>query len=208
MIKVNLGAKKGSVIASSGSAMGGQLAGRLSSLSLSDLSPEKKAMIVTGVIYGAIIFGANYFLSQIQTQEFESIRVETTELESKIKLADSEIGKTSGFEKLKKDLEADEKLIRTKIETIQKLVNERSTPPKILIALSNATPKDVWLSSFAIKEQQVTIQGKALGIQVVSDFMRGLEETIYFKEVVLKGSKQTKEQGKEVATFDLEAKRR
>jgi hypothetical protein len=46
-------------------------------------------------------------------------------------------------------------------------------------------------------------------MDVVSDFMKSLEETIYFKGVVLKSSKQESVKGGRMsAVFELEADRR
>lgn len=208
MIKINLASKKASAIASGGGGAGLLAKFGGGSGALQNLTPEKKAMIVTGVLYGGVVLGANHFIEGYKTQELEKVQSEIAAIESKIKLADSELSKTTGFEKLKKDLENDEKLIRTKIETIQSLINERTTPPKILIALSQATPKDVWIQNFSLKENKLSLSGRAYGIALVSDFMRSLEETIYFKDVVLKSSRQAKEQGQELATFELEANRK
>jgi hypothetical protein len=48
------------------------------------------------------------------------------------------------------------------------------------------------------------------GMEAVSDFMKSLEETIYFKNVALKSSKQdpTPKAGRTSAQFDLDAERR
>lgn len=208
MIKINLASKKASAISSGGAASAGLLSKLGGAGALQNLTPEKKAMLVTGILYGVVLFAANHFIEGYKTQELEKIQMDISGIESKIKLADSELSKTTGFEKLKKDLENDEKLIRTKIETIQSLINERTTPPKILIALSQATPKDVWIQNFSLAAGKLSITGRAYGIALVSDFMRSLDETIYFKDVVLKSSRQAKEQGQELATFELEASRK
>lgn len=208
MIKINLASKKASAISSGGGAGAGLLSKLGGAGALQSLTPEKKAMLVTGILYGIVLFAANHFIEGYKTQELEKIQTEIAGIESKIKLADSELSKTTGFEKLKKDLENDEKLIRTKIETIRSLINERTTPPKILVSLSQATPKDVWIQSFALDSGKLTISGRSYGIALVSDFMRSLEETIYFKDVVLKSSRQERDQGQELASFELEASRR
>lgn len=207
MIKINLASKKASAISSGGGGAG--ILGKLGGAgALQNLTPEKKAMLVTGMLYGGVVLAANHFIEGYKTQELEKIQAEVASIESKIRLADSELSKTTGFEKLKKDLENDEKLIRTKITTIQSLINERTTPPKILITLSQATPKDVWIQNFSLKDGKLQISGRAYGIALVSDFMRSLEETVYFKDVVLKSSRQEKNQGQEIATFELEASRK
>ncbi len=137
------------------------------------------------------------------------LEAESATLDDRLSRINSELGKTSGYEQVKLGLEADEKAIKTKIATIQELIRNRGAPPKILMTLSEAMPKNVWLNEFSLQEQKFKVSGQSNSMDLVSDFMRSLEETIYFKNVVLRSSKQSESRlGKDSAVFEIEAERR
>jgi Tfp pilus assembly protein PilN len=117
--------------------------------------------------------------------------------------------RTKGYEPLKKQLDADEKTMRVKLETIQKLVADREVPPKLLIALAKGIPAEVWLSEFSADAKDVKMKGFSVGYDQISDFMRMLGESIYLTELQLVGSQQAKDaEGFLVQAFELAARRR
>lgn len=216
MIKVNLHHRKAAVGVAAGA--GGTTAGSLSALiekfrggggtdGFSD--PDQKSAVILGVVYFVLLGGGWWWIDQQKAGMLAVVDQEIQGYESKLALLNSELGKTNGYEQIKKSLEADEKTIRTKIETIQELIRDRSTPPKILMTLSETIPKEVWLQEFALRDRRFQIVGNSGNMDVVSDFMKSLEETIFFKNVVLKSSRQeTVKGGRLSASFELEAERR
>lgn len=216
MIKINLYHRKAavSVSADSGSGGAGGLAGILAKFrGLGDSAAaggDLKPLAIQAGIYLVIVAAAVWYLGERRSALLAELDVEIAAIDSKSALLASELSKTSGYEQIKKSLEQDEKTIRTKIATIQELIRDRSTPPKILMSLSEATPKDVWLKAFVLQDRKFHIAGSSNGMDVVSDFMKGLEETIYFKNIVLKSSKTetTQKAGRQTAQFELEGERR
>ncbi len=212
MIKINLYQRKAAVGVSAGAATAGLSAtiDKIKNEGLPALIAELKASAILVVIYGVILIVGIWFSSERKAKFIAEVDAEIALIDSKLNLLASELNKTSGYEQTKKNLEQDEKTIRTKINTIQELIRDRSTPPKILMALSEATPKDVWLKSFTLEDKKFSIVGSSLGMDIVSDFMKGLEETIYFKNVILKTSKSDigQKAGRSVAQFELEGERR
>lgn len=170
---------------------------------------EATRNLLVAVILGIIVFGVGYHLiEQMKQQELDIVNGELERLSNEVSLLDSEINKTAGYETLRKSIEADEKAVKTKMAVVQKLLEERPVVSKMLIALSQATPKDVWISAFAWQDGVIKMSGSAIGASVVSDFQNALEETIYFKDVNMLGMRTTKEKGVDITTFDLEAKKR
>lgn len=215
MIKINLYNRKVAIGVTSGSATGGLsgLAGILEKLKGGGVTAsgiDVKSLAIQVGVYGVVLVGGLWFLGEKRAALLAGVDAEIAVVASKTALLASELSKTSGYEQSKKNLELDEKTIRTKIDTIQELIRDRSTPPKILMALSEATPKDVWLRDFSLQNRKFHITGFSNGMDVVSDFMKSLEETIYFKSVVLKSSKTETSQkvGRQTTQFDLEGERR
>lgn len=214
MIKINLHQRKAAVGVSSdlAGASGGLnafLAKFRGGASEAMGEGDKRALLLQAVVFSVILAAVYWFVDEQKLKLLSEVDAEITQIDSKIALLTSELNKTNGYEQIKKNLEADERTIRTKISTIQELIRDRTTPPKILTTLSEAIPKDVWLREFVLKDRHFKLAGAASSMDVVSDFMKSLDDTIYFKSVVLKSSKQDALRGSRgPAAFELEADRR
>lgn len=209
MIKVNLQQRKAAV----GAGASGGLGGLLGAMDKLRGGPgagdaDKRSLLTLGAAYLAVLGAASWYTGTLKTGMLAQVDAEIAKVDSKMNLLTSELNKTNGYEQIKKSLEADEKTIRTKIGTIQELIRDRSTPPKILTTLSETIPKEVWLREFSLKDRHFRIGGSSTSMDVVSDFMKALEETIYFKGVVLRSSRQENAKGRASVVFELEADRR
>lgn len=171
---------------------------------------DLRSVLVLGLVYFILLVGGIWYVGSEKESQLNEIAAQIAEVDNRIVLLDSELAKTQGYEVTKKNLEADERKIRTKIETIQELIHERAIPPKILMSLSEAIPKEVWLSEFTLKDRAFVIKGFSNNMELIASFIKNLSETIYFKDVQLKGSKTTTDEKSRLETvnFELEAQRR
>ncbi|MBC7691106.1 MAG: PilN domain-containing protein [Methylotenera sp.] len=202
MIKINLALLKQPVIGSSESKSA------LSGLSVNTDFIKTLPWPLVALLVATGIFG-QMAVQAYKDQEIGKLEMEVSLLETRQKKLQADLGKTKGYEPLKKALDADELTLKSKMDTIQKLMNDRTIPPKFLISLSTSIPPEVWLTEFQVKDQSITIKGASSGFTQVSDFMKGLGENIYFKDLTLKSTQSVKDPvNGEIATFDLEAKRR
>ena len=167
-----------------------------------------RRLVIALALCGGCAYFAHDYLEGRKQAELDAVQVQIDVLAKKVSDLDKDIGKRAGFEMLKKQLDSDEKSVRTKIDVVKKLLDERPTISKLLLALSTAIPKDVWVSNFTWQDTAITISGSSIGTVVVTDFVKNLEETIFFRDVTLKSMKQTKDKGLDIATFDLEAKKK
>ena len=215
MIKINLASKKKSNISGSADQMGDMFAAlkKLDFSSLPDFRemfadvPFKKGvlpLLLVGVIY---VVGQVVEENQLSTlaKELEVHRNEQI-------LVKAELDKTKGYEAMKKSLDADELLLRTKVETIRKLIDGRQYPPKMMLALANSMPADVWLNEFKITEAgDISVKGSATGLIPVTDLLKNLSESTYFRDMQIgpaqQGNKEL-ETGATIANFDLGGKKR
>lgn len=174
-----------------------------------EFGADLKSLAVLAGFYAVILGVGIWYVGDRKQKQLAEVVAQIGDIDKKISVLDSELSKTQGYEVTKRNLEADEKKIRTKIDTIQELIRDRTTPPKILMTLSDAIPKEVWLSNFSLRDRQFAISGLATSMDLVSDFIKSLSETIYFKDVQLKGSRSSVDKDKrEVTNFELEAQRR
>ncbi|MCM2276757.1 MAG: PilN domain-containing protein [Oligoflexia bacterium] len=225
MIKINLARRKQASVATSGGSSGG---GGVRLPSLGDLKlgisfdrfkefemggPVRRAALP--VIVGIL---AAFTLESHKASELKKLNDELAVIAEKKPLLEAEANKIKSYEALKKSLEEDEFTIRTKIDTIQKLVAGRGLTPKILVSLAAGVPEHVWFSELRLKDSQLTVQGYSITMGQVSDFMRVLGESAYFTDLNLRNSQQVKgeagagdkpgENAGEITSFELVAKRK
>lgn len=210
MIKVNLATRKQAAFAAgdrSGTGTGTTL-GNLSKIkfdreSLSGL-PIRSLVILVG-----FFVAASYFVSDYKASELQKADVEMQRLEQRRGELNALSKKSAGFQELKKTLEADEFLLKTKIETIQKILVNRRTASELMVALSEVIPEEVWLSSVGLRDSAIAIRGNSTDFDLVSDFMKRMGESTLVTEVVLKSTQKGLDAtGIEIASFELSAKRR
>jgi Tfp pilus assembly protein PilN len=150
-----------------------------------------------------------YMLDTFKEEEMQKLSAIHAKLTSERTALEAEAKKFKGYEEVKKALEQDEFTLRTKIETIQKLIADRSSPPKILLTLATSIPKEVWLSELKLTDKEGSFKGYSMGFGQISDFMKNLNESAYFTDLNIKKTEQAKDEGgAEVAAFELTARRR
>ena len=100
-------------------------------------------------------------------------------------------------------------MLTKKIKTIQKLMSDRDQGALVLEAISKAMPKETWLTELNSKEGLINFKGNTKDFTQMTDFMKALEETVYFKDLQTKTSQATKlDTGAEVVQFEVEASRK
>lgn len=213
MIKINLATKKQTASFSAGAAS--SFDSSLSALSRISISSDglKKLPVFTFILVAVIGYISSTFLESYKQDTLDNIEKEISAVQANQSKLQAELNKTKGYKEIKKQLDTDELSLRTKINTIQKLIDDRVVLNKLLLSLSQSLPKDVWLTDFRIKEADVTFKGASLGFIQISEFLKNLQENVYFRDVSLKGSQQSKDSketidGNPYTVFELEAKRR
>lgn len=205
MIKINLAKKKQvSYSENEGSAKVGALTSLRSlgsSADTSGLISILSRVLLPLALCGAAFFVYNHF---IEIKEDE-LRIEATNVEKEKTKIQDELKKIRGFEAQKVELEKTEQVINAKIETIEQLIRGKDHTVKAMIALSQALPKDVWITEIVATEKTFNIRGNTVDIGLVSDVMSKLGTSIYYKDVSLKGS-ATDASGRQ-ASFELTARR-
>ena len=174
-----------------GGAINGQMAALL---------PLILRIMVPVALCAVAYFGYDFYIDQKTKEMAQENEVLDKE---KVKVQD-ELKRIKGFEVVKAELDRNERIVRTKIETIEKLLKGRDGTVKTLIAVSQSLPKGVWLTDLISTEQGFQIKGGTTDIGLISDVMTHLGKTIYFKNVTLKNTQQDPN-GKQ-ATFELAAR--
>lgn len=221
MIKINLYVKRGSR-AEVGKSKGGLLdqlrdltkgdglsQSALASLGDNPVETLKNLPIRPLILPLVVFFLGGDIVEEIKAKDVAEAEAVVTQLRGEQTKVQAELAKYKGLDAIRNQLEQVEKEIRTKLTVIAELIRDRETPPKMMMAISSAIPKDAWLIDFSVKSNQLVFKGGAIGFNPVTDFMRSLEESVFFKDVTLKGTQQGKDaKGNQIATFEITASRR
>jgi type IV pilus assembly protein PilN len=122
------------------------------------------------IVVGALIGNYVWYSSLESTEKANAERISRTK--GKIAELEKVIGEVNNINKRKKELE-------DKLKVLDQLRKGRSGPVRMMDALSEATPKKVWLQSFDEKSNAVKITGTALSHEDVAEFMRGLANIVW-----------------------------
>ena len=200
MIKINLASRKTSAAISPSSG------GPALSLDVSDINKQMLRSVILGA---AAYLGSNYWFDIQKAELLASVDQKSKAIEKRTTEIQASLGKFKQYEELKKALDTDEKLIKTKLDTILKLSSDKAINVQILKTLSSSLPSEVWLSSYKVNQSELEFHGSALDFNLVSDFMKRLSESDVITDVQLLNTNQSKdEKGVSVATFEVKAKRK
>jgi Tfp pilus assembly protein PilN len=211
MIKINLALRKTATpIVSENTKVGvtgllgmvkGATGGGVSpSVSIRDL-----ASLIGSVLVGCAVY---YQVGEMKLSDLAVLQAEIEGLRNEQTKLKAETEKVATYEQLRKQVEADEKLIRSKLDTIKRLMENRNVPARLLMSLAQNIPADVWLKELRVLDKSVQFQGSALGFNQVSDFMKILGESPFLKAAELRGTEEGRFEGFEVKNFDLVAERK
>ncbi len=202
MIKINLALKKQSGLAGSRGGFGDSF----KSLNLESIRVLPIRQVAVPLMIGLV---ASYLLDYQQEEQMKEITLTAERSAVEVNRIQVELAKLKGTDAIKKEVEADEREIRAKLETGQKLIGSRATSARILMGVSAGIPKEVWLQSFKFDSKEIRMKGSSFDFTMISDFMKTLNENGLFAEVELATSHQEKDtKAGEVTVFELRTQRK
>ncbi len=104
-------------------------------------------------------------------------------------------------------LERREKLLNTRVETIQRLRSNQRGPVRVLDELSRNLPEQVWLETIDESAGVYKVAGYALTNFAVADLLRNLQQSKEFTEVDLVSSEQVAIAKRDIKRFIIQFQR-
>jgi len=130
-----------------------------------------------------------YVYQEVETNqkkaEYEAILAQSAKVDEDLKKLSSQVKEVEKFLQDKKGLDA-------QLATIKNLSKERLRVVKSMDAIQTLIPQKVWLTSLNITDNKVEIEGRAVDDIIIADFMRDLEESVFFMNVALAGSEEVR----------------
>ncbi|APG28921.1 hypothetical protein A7E78_14460 [Syntrophotalea acetylenivorans] len=128
--------------------------------------------------------------------KISSEKKEITEIQKEINRLKKTLGEVAHFKELQKEFQG-------KLDVLAALKEKKTGPVHLLDELSRVLPDKLWLSSFKESKGAISIKGVGLNEATVARFMRDLETSPYYRQVVLKVTEQTKQGGMKLQKFEV-----
>lgn len=157
-----------------------------------------------------LLIGIDYWIGFEKNERLSKISTQLSALEIEKNQVQQRLLKVKGYETIKKQLEEDEKSIRTKVDVMAQLLTDRNIASKMLMHIAQAIPAEVWLTELKMDPKAVKVTGSTSGYNQVSDFIKNLTETADFNEISLSGIEESlsRTQDQRIQNFELSAARR
>ncbi len=118
----------------------------------------------------------------------KSINSKKEQLQKQIAQVESEIQKLKEITKKIKPTQNKKAELQDKLKVIANLEKNRLFPVMVLDKLSNAAPNQLWFTKLVYTSDSIKISGKALDHRIVAEFVKNLEKTGYFTDIVILGT--------------------
>jgi Tfp pilus assembly protein PilN len=149
-------------------------------------------------------------LDGFRAERLGEVDRQIAEIERQKAVVNAGLAKVKGYEAIKKQLEDDEQSIRTKLAVLNKLLENRNAPSKLMLQVAQSIPDEVWLTDLKTNATNVRLAGATPGYSQVSDFIKALNSTSQFGEITLSEIKEsvTANKDQRVQQFELSAAKR
>jgi Tfp pilus assembly protein PilN len=147
-----------------------------------DIRAVGRSVLLTAVVW----FALDYTLTTYRDEEVGKLDAELATVQADRDKLQAEVGKRALYEQEKVKLEAEEKLVQVKIDTLDRLSKGRGASAGILDTVSRQIPAEVWLSDLSVQAGGASFQGYSEVGERVTDFMSQLDRSPYFRNAVPK----------------------
>lgn len=132
------------------------------------------------VVFLVIICGAWYYYSST----LDALRNTKNQKQKKLKELEDVKKKKKKFEKTKKEL-------KEKISIIEDLKNTQKSPVFLMDQVSRRLPDHVWIKSWSASKNKLSLQGEALAMRALTNFIESLKGSPFIKEVDFGGAQES-----------------
>lgn len=163
-------------------------------------SPERAMAIkiAIAVIPSLAFFGFRFYKISEVRAELNAVSLKNNQVLAQLETLAPAVKELDRFKE-------EEKHLKDQLEVIKGLSKERLKVVKSLTAIPDLMPPKAWITYLNISENnKVKIDGLAVDDIVVADFLKNLNASIYYTNVVLTSSEETKTRGGTLKKFGVQ----
>ncbi|MFQ5904673.1 MAG: PilN domain-containing protein [Candidatus Binatia bacterium] len=159
---------------------------------------RRQEIIIAGlslVLTIVLIIGVYLF----QSTRLSSLEKDLADLRKEVAALNAQVKGMGGIEKKISDL-------KSKLKVIGDLNKKKTGPVRVMESLSSATPSRLWLTQFKETGGSLSLNGLAIDNQTIADFLEALSNSVYFKNVDLVETTQSKQGQVPLKKFSIRSK--
>ncbi len=160
---------------------------------------QLRNQIIVLVVTLLLVIGGCFAVYSSLQGDISDVKNDIHRHQQEINRLKKKIGEVNRFKKLQQEL-------KNKLAVLAALKSSKSGPVHMMDDLINVLPDKMWIEEFKQRGDSITISGIGLTEDDVADFMTSLEKSKYYKDVVLKVTKQQEKQGLKLQRFTVTCK--
>ena len=130
-------------------------------------------------------YGAFYGLDQYKENELNKLQQVLDDKKNQLSKIQHKMDSTREFDTMKNTMDNNEKSVRIKLETIKNLMAKKNIVLNAMLFVSNTIPKNVWLDTITLKENDFIIQGDSLDFKFIAEFVKQMKKDAFFSNLEL-----------------------
>ncbi|MCB0393640.1 MAG: PilN domain-containing protein [Bdellovibrionales bacterium] len=139
------------------------------------------------------------YLEMQEEEKIAGIRSQVDSMKDEVEKLQPQIKAVRSFQEEKKQLEI-------QVEAIKQLSKERLLNVRALNTVQEIIPKEVWLKKLKLSAGKIEISGMTTTDRTITEFLASLNQSIYFRNTVLIGTREEKDRGGRVLkAFDFQS---
>ncbi len=162
------------------------------------IDPGQKVTLACGAIFVAVV--------AVVVWQLLSVRGEAVRLDDQLRLVDQDLATMSDVVRRRNEFETQSAELARRVALIEDLRGGQGGPVRMLDQVSRSLPEGIWLTELRQEGADITLQGRATGLTVLSDLVVALESSGYFAlPVDIVDSQLESQEGSEVVRFEIRA---
>ncbi|MBF0311793.1 MAG: PilN domain-containing protein [Oligoflexia bacterium] len=160
-----------------------------------------------------IVYGFSFLLPVLvdyYANKNKILRNNVMALNEEIAKANEEGKKLDFLKEEVEKIETQEQRLNEKLNVVKKILKIKKNPLNIMLFIARKVNEDLWITSFAIENDILSISGESLSYKSVGDFINDLKNSIFFENGVVKldesNTKVDELSSRRVESFKISAK--
>ncbi len=154
---------------------------------------QRFAFLIVPII---AVYVYTWFVENGLENDKENIRKQITNVEQQVAALQPQLN-------IIEQLKAEKGKLTTEMNAIRSISRERYGYVRTLDALQTLIPDRAWITKLSVKDQIISLEGRAIEDTTISSFMQNLEESAYFSDVTWIDSKEVTEPQGVVKAFSI-----
>lgn len=128
----------------------------------------------------ALIYTVGPIINLIYDGEIQVYQNKAKSIQEEERKKTKELRNYDSIKKQVKELEEQERRLKSKVNIVKEIVDMRQNPFSVLVYIAENTPKNVWLIELELEGNRLKLLGYSTSWKSIGDFIENLKSSIFF----------------------------